>query len=114
MPGTTYYVHVSTTSMSPDSIKERLFIRSSLTQHRDTYPFIDPYRFRKSLTGQVVLITNAHRGIGRASALDIASAGAVVVCVARSVEQLQPVLLELRARGYSAFLRFSVGLFGSS
>ncbi|RDW70177.1 hypothetical protein BP5796_08574 [Coleophoma crateriformis] len=56
---------------------------SSLTARRDTYPFIDPFRFKDQLYGKVVLITHAHRGIGRASCLAFAAAGATVVCVAQ-------------------------------
>jgi NADP-dependent 3-hydroxy acid dehydrogenase YdfG len=77
---------------------DTFFHTSTLTKHRDTYPFIDPHRFRNTLTGKIVLITNAHRGIGRASALDFASAGATVVCIARTSQQLQPLLLELKTR----------------
>jgi NAD(P)-dependent dehydrogenase (short-subunit alcohol dehydrogenase family) len=89
--------------MSPvlSSMRDRFLTRSTLTPHRDTYPFIDPYRFRNALIGKIVLITNAHRGIGRASVLDFASAGATVVCVAHTMELLQPVLSELRIRGHS-------------
>lgn len=72
--------------------------RSTLTKRRDTYPFIDPWRFRGSLTRKLVLITNAHRGIGRASALDFAFAGATVVCTARTAEQLVPLLTDIRDR----------------
>lgn len=100
----------SVASMSPEpgSMRGRFLTNSILKQHRDTYPFIDPYRFRNALTGKVVLITNAHRGIGRASALDFASAGATVVCVARTVEQLLPVISEIKARGYSRAYGFAI------
>jgi NAD(P)-dependent dehydrogenase (short-subunit alcohol dehydrogenase family) len=83
--------------MSPGPINA-FFDGSTLTKRRDTYPFIDPYRFRGALTGQIVLITNAHRGIGRASALDFASCGATVVCTARTSEQLQPLISEIKTR----------------
>jgi NAD(P)-dependent dehydrogenase (short-subunit alcohol dehydrogenase family) len=83
--------------MSP-SPQEAFFNGSILTKRRDTYPFIDPYRFRGALAGQIVLITNAHRGIGRASALDFASCGATVVCTARTVELLQPLISEIKTR----------------
>lgn len=46
--------------------------RASLTKHRDTYSFIDPFRFRNKLRGKVVLITQAHRGIGRSTAVAFA------------------------------------------
>lgn len=46
--------------------------RATLTKHRDTYSFIDPYRFKNKLRGKVVLITQAHRGIGRSTAVAFA------------------------------------------
>jgi len=78
--------------------KDAFFHDTTLTKRRDTYPFIDPYRFRGALTGKIVLITNAYRGIGRASALDFASCGATVVCTAKTTQQLQPLLTELNTR----------------
>jgi NAD(P)-dependent dehydrogenase (short-subunit alcohol dehydrogenase family) len=71
---------------------------TTLTRRWDTYPFIDPQRFRHTLRGQVVLITNAARGIGRASALDFASAGATLVLTARDIIKLHPVLSEIKER----------------
>lgn len=79
-------------------LKDHIFRSSTLTKRRDTYPFIDPYRFRGALTGKIVLITNANRGIGRASALDFASCGATVVCTAKTAQQLQALLAELKTR----------------
>ena len=87
---------------------ESWYNRSTLAEHRDTYPFIDPYRFRNALTGKVVLITNAHRGIGRASALDFAGSGARVVCTARTTKLLEPVLSELRKRGSPSAYAFAL------
>jgi hypothetical protein len=52
--------------------------KASLTRHRDTYPFIDPYRFQNALREKVAIITLAHRGIGKATALAFAQAGASV------------------------------------
>jgi NAD(P)-dependent dehydrogenase (short-subunit alcohol dehydrogenase family) len=78
--------------------RDAFFNDSTLTKRRDTYPFIDPYRFRGALTGKIVLITNANRGIGRASALDFASCGATVVCTAKTAQQLQPLLAEITTR----------------
>jgi len=71
---------------------------TTLTRRRDTYPFIDPFRFRGSLSGRLVLIANAHRGIGRATALDFASAGATVICTALTTQELAPVLNDIRTR----------------
>jgi hypothetical protein len=39
--------------------------KSSLTKRRDTYDFIDPFRFKNKLRGKIVVVTLAHRGIGR-------------------------------------------------
>ncbi|KAN0089118.1 hypothetical protein V8E51_019378 [Hyaloscypha variabilis] len=73
--------------------------KSSLTKRNDTYPFVNPLRFRNSLTGRIILITNVHRGgIGRASALDFASAAATVVCTAPDISLLQPLLAEIKLR----------------
>lgn len=52
--------------------------KASLTRHRDTYPFIDPYRFKNTLREKVAVVTLAHRGIGKATALAFAQAGASV------------------------------------
>lgn len=72
--------------------------KSSLTRHRDTYPFIDPFRFAKQLSGKVVLITHAHRGVGRASAVAFAQAGASVCCLGPSAESLEPLLREIKEK----------------
>ena len=72
--------------------------KSSLTKRNDTYPFINPFRFHNSLSGRIILITNAHRGIGRASCLDFAAAGATVVCTAPSISLLEPLLSEIELR----------------
>src|SRR3954452_4980629 len=72
--------------------------KTSVTKHRDTYPFIDPHRFRGSLRGQVVLITLAHRGIGSASAKAFAAAGASVALIGPTTESLQLVRQEIALR----------------
>jgi len=51
------------------------------------------------LAGRVVLVTGASRGIGRALALALGGAGAAVACAARSLEQVEAVAAEIRARG---------------
>ena len=52
--------------------QENLENGATLTKHRDTYSFIDPYRFQNKLKGKVVLITQAHRGVGRSTAFAFA------------------------------------------
>jgi len=62
-----------------------------LTEHHDRYDAIDPRTTLKgSATGKVVFITGASRGIGRATAVAFAEAGAKAVYItARSEEQLK-------------------------
>lgn len=55
-----------------------------------------------TLNGKVVVITGATSGIGRAAALEFASAGYHVVVAGRRLEALQQVNLECRDRGGSA------------
>ena len=52
-----------------------------------------------SLEGRVALVTGGSRGIGRASALALADAGATVVVSSRKLEGLETVAGEIRARG---------------
>jgi NAD(P)-dependent dehydrogenase (short-subunit alcohol dehydrogenase family) len=51
------------------------------------------------LTGKVVFITGASRGIGEAAARLFASEGAAVVLAARSTDALQRIVTEVRADG---------------
>jgi NAD(P)-dependent dehydrogenase (short-subunit alcohol dehydrogenase family) len=65
---------------------------------------LDPGLFRdKTLSaavrGKVVLITGASSGIGRAAAVRVADAGAIVLLVARSVEKLEETKAEIEAAG---------------
>lgn len=57
-------------------------------------------RFR--LEGRVALVTGAGRGIGRASAIALAEAGADVVVAARTAEQVELVADEIRSIGQRA------------
>lgn len=54
---------------------------------------------RFSLEGKVALVTGGSRGIGRASALALADAGAHVVVSSRKIADLEPVAEEIRAKG---------------
>jgi short-subunit dehydrogenase len=65
---------------------------------------LDPDLFKdRSLTaavrGKVVLITGASSGIGRATAVKVADAGATVLLVARSLEKLEEAKAEIEAAG---------------
>jgi len=56
-----------------------------------------------SLANQVAVVTGAGRGIGRAIAMRLALAGADVVCLARSLDQVEAVAGEARALGRKAW-----------
>jgi NAD(P)-dependent dehydrogenase (short-subunit alcohol dehydrogenase family) len=58
----------------------------------------------KSLEGRVALVTGASRGIGRATAIALAGAGAHVICVARTVGGLEETDDEIQKAGGSATL----------
>jgi NAD(P)-dependent dehydrogenase (short-subunit alcohol dehydrogenase family) len=51
------------------------------TSHTDTYPAIDPAT-KSNHTGHYVLITGASKGVGRATALSFAKAGAAGIAIA--------------------------------
>jgi NAD(P)-dependent dehydrogenase (short-subunit alcohol dehydrogenase family) len=54
------------------------------------------------LAGRTALVTGAGRGIGRGSAIALARAGADLVLVSRSPDELEEVAVEVRALGRSA------------
>jgi 3-oxoacyl-[acyl-carrier protein] reductase len=57
----------------------------------------------KPLENQMAVVTGAGRGIGRAIALELAEAGANVVCVSRTEANSTKVAEEVRARGCQAW-----------
>src|SRR5262245_51441715 len=59
-------------------------------------------RLRSAIGGKTVLITGASFGIGEAAARLLAAAGAEVLLVARSRDQLELVAASIRARGGKA------------
>lgn len=74
--------------------------QSSVTYHHDTYDYISPTKYKDSLKGKVVLITGAGRGIGRATALAFAAAGASVACMARTQLDIESVVKEIEQKGH--------------
>ena len=57
-----------------------------------------------ALSGQVALVTGASSGLGRATALSLAQAGADVILMARSETDLQQVAAEIEAAGRRAMV----------
>ncbi|KAL9614364.1 MAG: hypothetical protein Q9167_001167 [Letrouitia subvulpina] len=73
---------------------------STIDRHRDTYAYISPAKYAGSLKHKVVLITGAGRGIGRATAVAFAAAGASVACLSRTQSDLEDVVREIQSKGY--------------
>ncbi|MBA3865123.1 MAG: SDR family oxidoreductase [Solirubrobacterales bacterium] len=70
---------------------------------------LDPDLFKDrslagAVRGKIVLITGASSGIGKATAVKVADAGATVLLVARSVEKLEQTKEEILAAGGSAHI----------
>jgi NAD(P)-dependent dehydrogenase (short-subunit alcohol dehydrogenase family) len=67
------------------------------------WPPPDEHDLRAAVTGRVILVTGASRGIGAASALRLGMAGATVLLVARSTDDLDSVRRQVQAAGGSAW-----------
>jgi NAD(P)-dependent dehydrogenase (short-subunit alcohol dehydrogenase family) len=65
---------------------------------------ISDERLTAAVRDKVILVTGSSYGIGEATARRLAAAGATVLLVARTEEQLQVVADEIRAGGGSAFV----------
>jgi NAD(P)-dependent dehydrogenase (short-subunit alcohol dehydrogenase family) len=70
---------------------------------------LDPDLFKDrslagAVRGKIVLITGASSGIGKATAVKVADAGATVLLVARSIEKLEETKEEIVAAGGSAHI----------
>ncbi len=74
--------------------------KSTIDHHNDTYPYISSEKYVDSLKNKVVVITGAGRGIGKATSLAFAAAGATVVCVSRTKSDLDTLVAEIKRRGY--------------
>lgn len=57
---------------------------------------------RFSLAGRVALVTGAGRGIGKALALGLAEAGADVICLSRTLSEVEATAAEVRELGRKA------------
>jgi short-subunit dehydrogenase len=73
-----------------------------------SYPYIDPGQFKNSLRGSNVLVTGAGRGIGRAIALAFSDAGANIVCVARTISELDALSATIVSRNSSRVMVIAV------
>ncbi|KAH8799789.1 hypothetical protein F5884DRAFT_868883 [Xylogone sp. PMI_703] len=80
-----------------------IFLAWTKITHHDVYPAIDPSNPSLSVKGKVVIITGGSRGIGRATALAFAKAGAeAVVITGRTEKTLQAVVEDIINLGAKA------------
>ena len=61
---------------------------------------------KQDLKGKVAVITGANSGIGRATALELASRGAKLILACRSEEKTMPVIEEIRSKSGNSKVRF--------
>ncbi len=54
------------------------------------------------LTGQVAIVTGASRGIGRATALELARSGVTTILAARRAEACEPIVTAIQDGGGQA------------
>lgn len=73
---------------------------STINRHNDTYPYISPQKYIGSLANKIVVVTGAGRGIGRATSLAFAAAGAHVICIARTKSDLDAVVHSIAEKGH--------------
>ena len=67
------------------------------TWHNKSYPQISPTRFEVSTSGRVIFITGGGSGIGKATAIAFAKAGAKVIAIfGRRVDRRQSAAAEIR------------------
>src|SRR4051794_27945970 len=62
----------------------------------------DPDRLRGAVSGKTVLVTGASYGLGNATATKLAAAGATVLAVARSADELDALAESISVRGERA------------
>jgi short-subunit dehydrogenase len=87
---------------------------TGITLHHEPYPFISAQKFTSTLTNRVVLITGASRGIGRATALAFASAGASVAVLARTAPDLQTLAAEIKQKHGTKVLTITGDILGDA
>jgi len=96
------------TLIDPPQTVERRPTRFQLTEHSTPKAQVEPEHPEKELRGKVCLVTGGTRGIGRATVLALADAGAdVFFSFQNSKEQAEELTHEIRdkgvkARGYQA------------